>query len=128
MRYYIGMHIVIDYNNVLFIAWDREMLKIQPDLSDLPFSANLASKRLEKGFALVGEGVIMRIIGLALFLLGGNREKISNLLGMPCGTFFSFLTRFHRNGLDALSDLREKQPVQHIRVPESSEILLCCGS
>lgn len=104
------------------------MFNIQPDLSELSFSANLAKKRIDKTIALVGERVVMRIIGLVLFLLGGRREKISHLLGMPCGTFFSFLTRFHDKGLDALFDQRETQHSQSAPVSKSGEVLLCSGS
>lgn len=107
---------------------DSEMPNIQPDLSELSFSAKLAKKRLDKACALVGERVVMRIIGLALFLCGGRREKICSLLEMPCGTFFSFLTRFHGKGLDALVDQRETQSIQSPSVVESAEILLCCGN
>jgi hypothetical protein len=77
--------------------------------SEISFSKKILEKRIPKAGSLIGEKTVNRIIGLALFLLGGNREQISNFLEMPAGTFFSLLTRFRNRGVEALIDKREKK-------------------
>lgn len=74
--------------------------------NDLNFSSTHAQKRQEKAHKLMGESVVNRILTFALFLLGGNREKIGQYLGMPMGTLLSFLTRINAYGLSALEDRR----------------------
>ncbi len=77
--------------------------------SQLPitFSDKLSNKRIQEANKLFGSKAVNRIIGLALFLLGGNRDQISNIFGLPKGTFYSFLTRFYNHGIDAFFDKRE---------------------
>lgn len=77
--------------------------------SEISFSKKLLEKRIPKAGSLIGAKTVNRIIGLALFLLGGNREQISNFLEMPVGTFFSLLTRFRNRGVESLIDKREKK-------------------
>lgn len=77
--------------------------------SEISFSETLAEKRILKANELFGVKTINRIIGIALFLLGGNREHISKFLKMPIGTLFSLLTRFHHNGVNAFVHQRKKQ-------------------
>jgi hypothetical protein len=77
--------------------------------SEISFSKKFVKKRISKTASLIGVKTVNQIIGLALFLLGGNREQISNFLEMPVGTFFSLLTRFYNNGVEALIDKREKK-------------------
>lgn len=83
--------------------------------SEISFSLSISSKRIQSAYRLLGVKTVNRIIGIALFLLGGNREKISNFLNIPKGTFLSFLTRFQREGITALKDQREK--------PDKPEVL-----
>ncbi len=73
----------------------------------ITFSDKLSNKRIQEADKLFGSKAVNRIIGLALFLLGGNRDQISNIIGLPKGTFYSFLTRFHNHGTDAFFDKRE---------------------
>jgi len=73
---------------------------------NLNFSSTHAQKRQEKAHELLGESVVNRILAFALFLLGGNREKIGQYLGIPMGTLLSFLTRINDYGLSALEDRR----------------------
>lgn len=82
------------------------MINFQTDLS---FSKSHSDKRIQEASKYIGLKTVNRIIGLALFFLGGNREHISNILQIPVGTFFSLLTRFHKHGIDALVDKREKK-------------------
>lgn len=77
--------------------------------SEIVFSKSISEKRIQLAYQLFGTKTVSRVIGIALFLLGGNRERISEFLKIPSGTFFSFLTRFHREGVKAFLDQREKQ-------------------
>jgi len=76
--------------------------------SGIAFSEKLAEKRILKANALFGVKTVNRIIGIALFLLGGNREHISKFLKIPIGTLFSLLTRFHNSGVNAFVHQRKK--------------------
>ncbi len=76
--------------------------------SEISFSENISNTRIQSAYRLIGIKTVNRIIGIALFLLGGNREKISDFLNLPKGTFLSFLTRFQRDGIKALKDQRGK--------------------
>lgn len=82
------------------------MSNFQPEIS---LSKKLSEKRIQEAKKLFGVKTVNRIIGVALFLLGGKREHISKFLGMPVGTFFSLLTRFHKKGVHAFIHQREKQ-------------------
>jgi len=82
------------------------MSNFQINSANIEFSAARSRNRIEKAVAVIGEKAVKRIIGLALFLLGVNRKKISEMLDLPLGTFFSFLTRFHKEGLDVISSKR----------------------
>lgn len=79
---------------------------------DLKFSNNLSEKRLEKAFNKLGTSVVHRIMGFTLFLLGAKRENIAKHLGLPLGTFLSFLTRIDKYGLIAFEDRRKADPLQ----------------
>ncbi len=82
------------------------MINFQTDIS---FSKGHSDKRIQEAGKYIGLKTVHRIIALALFFLGGNREQISGFLQMPVGTFFSLLTRFPKHGIDALIDKREKK-------------------
>lgn len=84
--------------------------------SDLSFSATHAAKRLQKAYRGLGVSVVHRIIGFALFLLGANRQQIAQYLGMPFGTFLSFLTRVEKHGLVGLEDRRSSSAGRQTRV------------
>jgi len=74
---------------------------------DLKFSSHLSEKRLQRAFNNLGGSVVHRIIGFTLFLLGAKRENIAKHLGLPLGTFLSFLTRIEKYGLIAFKDRRK---------------------
>lgn len=76
---------------------------------EISLSKKLSEKRIQEAKKLFGIKPVNRILGIALFLLGGKREHISQFLGMPVGTFFSLLTRFHKKGVHAFIHHREKQ-------------------
>jgi biotin operon repressor len=77
--------------------------------STLSYSATHSRNRLEKAYGLLGAGIIKRILGFALYLLGAKRQEIAVYLDVPYGTLLSFLTRADKYGLDALVD-RRKNP------------------
>lgn len=79
------------------------MSNFQIDSTSIEFSAARSRNRIEKAVAVIGEKTVKKIIGLALFLLGAKRNEISEMLDLPLGTFFTFLTRFHNEGIDAVS-------------------------
>lgn len=81
--------------------------------SEITFSQKHSEKRIQSAYEQLGKKNVNRIISLALFFFGGNREQISKCIDLPVGTFYSFLTRFHRIGLKALLDQREK-PLQQV--------------
>jgi len=80
--------------------------------SNLRYSATFSAKRLKKAYDIFGTNTVNRIIGLALFLLGANREKVAEHLRVPFGTFLSFLTRVEKYGLAAFEDRRKRQVIQ----------------
>jgi hypothetical protein len=90
--------------------------------SEIIFSKRVSEKRIQLAYQLFGTKTVNRIIGIALFLLGGNRERISEFLKIPMGTFFSFLSRFHREGVNAFLDQREKQIIP--KAPEIAPLKL----
>ena len=75
-------------------------------LEDIRFSQHVANKRLQYACELLGTNIVNRIIGFALFLLGGDRKGIANYLGFSYSTYLSFLTRINRCGLSAFQDQR----------------------
>jgi transposase len=75
----------------------------------MQFSKKYSEKRILKACKLIGRKTVNRIIALALYFLGANREQISKFLKLPIGTFFSLLTRFQHNGIEAIVDKREKK-------------------
>jgi hypothetical protein len=64
--------------------------------------------RIEKARLILGRNVVNRVLGFALFLLGAKREEIARLLGIPYGTFLSFLSRADKLGVAAFQDRRRK--------------------
>ncbi len=78
----------------------------------LAYSATHSRNRLEKASGLLGAGIVKRILGFALFLLGAKRQEIALYLDVPYGTLLSFLTRADKYGLDAFVD-RRKNPISH---------------
>jgi hypothetical protein len=81
---------------------------------NLPFSPTHAAKRLRKAYDKLGVGLVHRIIGFALFLLGANRQLIAQYLGMPFGTFLSFLSRMEKLGLFGFQDRRSSSVLRQL--------------
>ena len=96
------------------------MLNFQSEIS---FSKTLSEKRIIESNKLLGFKTVNRIIGIALFLLGGNREHISKFLNIPIGTLFSLLTRFRNNGVNAFVHQGKNQNQYDDKtVPNKTEI------
>ncbi len=75
-------------------------------LHRIKISESKARIRINKVEKLIGAKNVNRIIAFALYLLGVNRNNISEMLSMPKGTLFSFLDRFSKNGIKAFEDMR----------------------
>lgn len=88
----------------------------------LTFSESLSRRRIERASEVFGRPVVLRLVGFALFLLGGQREGIAKLLGMPLGTFFSLLTRLHRIGLDGFRDRRAGRTLATPEPPKPTQV------
>ena len=95
--------------------------------TNLSFSNAYASRRLQCAYQILGTSIVHRIIGFALFLMGANREHIASYLGMPFGTFLSFLTRIEKHGLTALEDQRKRSAVQQSKVETPFRLSLRVG-
>lgn len=91
---------------------------------NLAFSSIHSRKRLEKAYKTLGVNVVNKIIGFALFLLGAKREEIAQSLGIPFGTFLSFLTRIDQNGLIAFGDRRKLSPYQPVKTKTPPKVTL----
>lgn len=102
--------------------------------SAFTFSEAHANKRVQAASETLGEGVVQRILGFALCLMGARREAIAQHLGIPLGTFLSLLTRITRDGLPALEDRRQRHspflpaaqhpaPVVHVASRESRMVV-----
>jgi len=94
--------------NVLNIFTGEHMINFQAQVS---FSENISQKRIEKAKKIFGNKLVIRIICLALFLLGGKRDDICQFLDIPKGTLFSFLTNFFNKGLQAFTDNRNRKKI-----------------
>ena len=81
-------------------------------LDELTFSTTHSEHRLKKAYNLLGENLVNKIIGFALFLLGVSRERIAEKINIPIGTFLSFLTRIDNIGIAAFGDRRSSTSFQ----------------
>ena len=97
------------------------MSNFQCSPSSLEYSTKVSNKRLEKATALIGEKMVKRIIALALFFLGANRNKVCEMLNLPLGTFLTFLNRFDSCGTSAFS---QKRPtVKAVEAAQQAELI-----
>lgn len=96
------------------------MITYPHDASD---SNALAAKRQRKAAAVLGQTVVARIIGFALFLMGLKRKEIAQTVGIDYNTLLSFLTRMNDVGLEGLRDRRKKADAVHERAPLQIQII-----
>ncbi len=72
------------------------------------FSEKLSQQRLTQFNAILGNRLLNRIICFALFLLGVDRESISNTLHIPPGTIRSLIRAIRTKGISGIEDRRRK--------------------
>jgi len=101
----------------------QENHKMLNCLDELKFSKTHSENRLKKAYHLLGENLVNKIIGFALFLLGANRERIANKINIPVGTFLSFLTRIDNIGISAFGDRRGSTSFQ-VKQAKSAKLLI----
>ncbi len=89
---------------------------------DLEFSKLRSAKRLAIARKVLGEKIVNRLIALALYLLGGDRQAIANFLRMPLDTLKSFFKRANVEGIAALQDGRRKQALGGGGKPEKRKV------
>ncbi len=82
------------------------MLNCDDLQSRVTFSPTHALKRTRRAIDFLGEVTVKRLLAFALFLMGGKKNQIAELLEMPAGTLFRLLTRIDRDGLGPLEDRR----------------------
>ena len=98
------------------------MLNCDNFQSRIVFSPIHALKRTRRAVTFLGEPTVKRLLAFALFLMGGKRTQIAELLEMPAGTLFRLLTRIDDDGLAALEDRRRSTSQSlHTDVPEIRE-------
>jgi len=78
------------------------------DCQNLTFSKELSQERIARAQQIFGMDVIQRIVGFALYLLGVNRNIISEVTQMPPGSVRSVLRVLLRDGLSAFEDRRQR--------------------
>lgn len=78
------------------------------DCRKLDFSLELAATRMEAAKQAFGEATFKRLVAFMLFVLGGNRARISEEVNMPPGTVRSLTRRVLTDGIKGFMDLRRK--------------------
>lgn len=89
-----------------------------PDCQELQFSTELSQKRLHQARRALGPGVVQRLLGFALYLLGLNRSAIGQIINMPTETVKSMIKTINRDGIPGLEDRRRASPSQESRKPK----------
>jgi AraC-like DNA-binding protein len=109
------------------------------DCRNLAFSPKLSAARIEAAKVVFGEAVLWRIAAFALYILGCNRARISDALGMPAGTVRSLIRRLLGSGVEGFLDHRRKaateaavpqedpQPALTVPMPLEKDALVICG-
>lgn len=110
------------------------------DCRKLDLSPKLAATRIEAAEVVFGKAVLRRIIAFTLFILGVNRARIAEVLGMPPGTVRSLIRRVLDVGVDGFVDHRSKaaheavlraepQPALavHVQQPETEALVVGGG-
>jgi len=85
-------------------------------------SPDQCQRRIEAAKNALGEGVLVRLLAVALFLLGASRRAISEGLRLPKPTLTSLTERVLRDGLPALEDRRCKSSTFLQHGPPASKL------
>ena len=107
--------------------------------TDITFSEVNKNKRMNVAQAVLGKGLVLKIITFVLYLLGGKREEIAKFIGMSPNTLLSLYIRVNRYGLLGFVDRRKNsisiQPdVQEenidiaCKISKNNNIILQCGN
>lgn len=78
------------------------------DCRKLDFSPKLAAERFASAERVFGKTILRRVVAFALFILGVNRARISEVLDIPPGTVRSLIRRLLGIGVDGFIDRRRK--------------------
>jgi len=79
------------------------------DCQKIRFSQNLSNDRISSANNIFGGKVVKRILAFSLFLLGGNRNDISESLDISADTMKSNIRALHSDGIAAFEDRRQKK-------------------
>jgi transposase len=79
------------------------------DCQKIRFSQNLSNDRISSANNIFGGKVVKRILAFSLFLLGGNRNDISESLDISANTMKSNIRALHSDGIAAFEDRRQKK-------------------
>lgn len=77
------------------------------DCRHVQFNDKLAEQRIQQAVAILGEGVVRRLLCFSLYLLGVNRTRISEALGIAGGSVRTTVRAVQCDGLPALEDRRK---------------------
>lgn len=99
------------------------------DCQHLSFSPTVGATRREKAEAVLGHGIVSKIVGLALYWLGAKRPAIAAELGIPENSLRTTVRVFMRDGAAALEDRRRRhRPAGFLppppEAPRPSEVTL----
>lgn len=89
-----------------------------PDCQKLQFSTELSQKRLCQAKRTLGPGVVQRLLGFALYLLGLNRSAVGQTINMPTETVKSMIKTINKDGIPGLEDRRRASPSQEPQKPK----------
>lgn len=89
-----------------------------PDCQELHFSTELSQKRLSQARRTLGPGVVQRLLGFALYLLGLKRSAIGQAINMPTETVKSMIKTISRDGVPGLEDRRRVSSQQESQKPK----------
>jgi len=79
------------------------------DCQKIRFSQNLSNNRISSVNNIFGKKLVKRILAFSLFLLGGNRNDISESLDISLDTMKSNIKALHSDGIAAFEDRRQKK-------------------
>jgi hypothetical protein len=84
-------------------------------------SQALATTRLNRAVAALGEEVVRRIVAFGLFLIGFPRQYVAQSLGFSTAGLKSLVDQVLKDGLARFVDRRKKQPYPSIARVESAK-------
>jgi len=89
------------------------------DCRQVAFSAEKSQERIHKALQVFPRKLLMRILALALHLLGARRKEVAALVEMPEESVKTLLRQVFRDGFPAVRDRRLSAPPPVAVVPPS---------